>query len=152
MLTSEGKNKMDNQGMSDTMGPGADPATASPDQSAGVPQQALITAIGDGSFTIQSVADGQPVGEPLPVASIEEAMQGITDLLGGGASEAPPTEGELPPMEGAKSEPAPEVSEASPEEQTAEMEKAEYKDRQGTRPKSKPNWKDYTSGGNPLAK
>jgi hypothetical protein len=89
------------------------------------------------------------MGDPMPAASIDEAMKGISDMLGTGASENPDQAGDA----GAGANPdaagdaAPE-SDAPPENSDAEA----YRARQGTRPKKAPKWDEYTSGGNPLAK
>jgi hypothetical protein len=102
--------------------------------------------------------DGQPAGDPVPAASIDEAMQGAQDALGvsGGAEGANPDQagdqgaGDNPDASGDAV--AANDQGVSPDDQAAmEDAKKKYAQKRGTRPRVQPDWNDYQSGGNPAA-
>jgi hypothetical protein len=134
--------------------PTAAPAT---DATAAGQKQVLITDVGDGTFTIQPMTDGQPSGDPVPAKSIDEALQGATDALGASAAPAESANPDQAGDQGAAANPdatgdasaAPEGDQAATDEADA---KARYAQKRGTRPKVMPDWSDYQSGGNPAAK
>ena len=142
---------MDDKGMTgDTMGAGTPPTDpAASDQGADGKKQVLITDNGDGSFTVQPMAEGQPAGDAVPAKSLDEAMQSATDTLGGGTNPDQAGDAGAAPNPDAGADLGGEVSPTDPAAADAI---AEYKNRQGTRPKAPPSWKDYSTGSNPLAK
>lgn len=119
------------------------PAPESNPGTAGL-SQVLITAKEDGSFEVQPMTDGQPTGDATQAASIDEAMQGASDALGA----VPGASGEA---EAAPAEAASDEAGSSPDEAALADEKARYAQKRGTRPKTKPDWGDYMTGGNPTA-
>jgi hypothetical protein len=150
-------NAMD-QGAGNAPDPTATDPNATPDAGAGL-KQVMITAKADGSFDVQPMQDGQPVGDPNPAASIDDAMQGAQDALGvsGGDQGANPDQagdqgtGDNPDATG-DTVAANDQSAVSPDDQAAmEDAKKKYAQKRGTRPKTPPTWGDYQSGGNPAA-
>jgi hypothetical protein len=133
----------------DTGTPATDQAASEPAAATG--KAVMITDNGDGSFSVQEMADGQPVGDPVPADSVEAAMQSATDTLGGGAA-AEPANPELAGDTGAEPNPDAAGDTATATEEPPLDEKARYAQKRGTRPKVAPNWDDYTAGGNPAAK
>jgi hypothetical protein len=125
-------------------------------------KQVLITDNGDGTFDVQEMQDGQPVGDATTASSVDDAFKGIRDTLGAVSGSEPPKTG--PEAENAlagATEPSVEQSSDNTEvgsgvpeagmESDAEA-KAKYAQKRGTRPKTAPSWSDYTTGGNPTAK
>ena len=128
---------------------GGSPAPDATPATAGVLAQVMITAKEDGSFDVQPMADGQPTGDPVPVDSIDTAMQSAQDALnpvGGGEGDAGAAPAEGTPVEGAG-----DATGASPDEAALADDKAKYAQKRGTRPKTAPSWADYANGGNPTA-